>query len=117
MSVTAGQTTLTVRWSPPAEDGGRTDLYYQVEYSNQDNLGTYTGSVYLGQISRAYTFAGVRPFTQYIVRVTAHNGVSDQDPLGAHLRTVEKCTRTLSAGKSPERALAVDVQSLTLFCT
>ena len=40
------------------------------------------------------SYTELRPYAQYCVRVTAHNGVSDQDPDGTHLRTVEKCVRT-----------------------
>ena len=31
--------------------------------------------------------------------MSAHNGVSDQDPDGTHLRTVEECVRTDEGGK------------------
>ena len=33
----------------------------------------------------AYTVSGLRPFTSYQMKVTTHNGVSDQDP-NSHLR-------------------------------
>ena len=81
-------------WSSPASTGGRSDLYYQVEHSDPDNLGTYTGTVYLSGGSTRHLLASLRPYTQYCVRVIAHNGVSDQDPDGTHLRIVEECTRT-----------------------
>ena len=90
---------ITVRWSAPSDNGGRTDLYYEVDISDPDNLGSYTGTVYLSGRSTSRTISGLRPFTQYCVRVTAHNGVSDQDPNGQHLRRDEQCTRTLTAGK------------------
>ena len=89
---------ITVRWSAPSDNGGRTDLYYEVDISDPDNLGSYTGTVYLSGRSTSRTISGLRPFTQYCVRVTAHNGVSDQDPNGQLLRREEQCTRTLTAG-------------------
>ena len=82
---------IEVNWSPPANDGGRTDLYYQVEISDPEQLGEFEKSDYL--TSTSYTFV-VRPFTKYCVRVTAHNGVSDQDPDGTHLRRAQNCTET-----------------------
>ena len=98
VSLTPQQSSITVRWSAPSDNGGRTDLYYEVDISDPDNLGSYTGTVYLSGRSTSRTISGLRPFTQYCVRVTAHNGVSDQDPNGQHLRREEQCTRTLTAG-------------------
>ena len=88
------QTNITVQWSSPAQTGGRSDLYYQVEYSDPDNLHTYIGTDYVSARSRRIVFSGLRAYTQYCIRVIAHNGVSDQDPDGTHLRTVEECTST-----------------------
>ena len=99
MTLAPQQSSIIVRWSPPAEDGGRTDLYYQLEHSDPDSLGLYTDPVYVSGSTRSRTFSGLRPFTQYCVRVTAHNGVSDQDPDGTHLRRVEECTTTLASGE------------------
>ena len=100
VSLTPRQSSITVRWSAPSDNGGRTDLYYEVDISDPDNLGSYTGTVYLSGRSTSQTISGLRPFTQYCVRVTAHNGVSDQDPSGQHVRRrEEQCTITLTAGK------------------
>ena len=99
------QRSITVVWSSPASTGGRSDLYYQVEHSDPDNLGTYTGTVSLSGGSISHSFTDLRPYTQYCVRVIAHNGVSDQDPDGTNLRTVEECTRTLESGKSSSNNL------------
>ena len=84
-----------VQWSIPAQTGGRPDLYYQVEHSDPDNLGTFINTEY--DDSTSHTFNNLRPATQYCVRVSAHNGVSDQDPDdpdGAQLRTAEECATT-----------------------
>ena len=93
------ESSLHFNWTSPAESGGRSDLYYQVEHTDPDNLGTYIGTVYLSGESTSHTFTGLRGFTQYCVRVIAHNGVSDQDPDGTHLRTVEECTITPKDGE------------------
>ena len=93
---------ITVSWRQPADLGDRSDLFYQVEYSDPDNFGSYitdTDNVNGSPSRPSYTVTGLRLYTQYCVRVTAHNGVSDQDPDGTHLRTVEECVRTDEGGK------------------
>ena len=86
---------MTVSWSPPTDDGGRTDDYYYVEISDPNNLGSYRDGQYFSGTSRSRSFSGLRRCTQYCVRVTAHNGVSDQDPDRFNTRTVEVCEETL----------------------
>ena len=86
-------------WTRPVYEGGRTDLYYQVEHSDPDNLGSYTGTVYLSGDATSHTLTGLRPFTSYCVRVIAHNGVSDQDLEGIQ-NIAEDCSSvTLEARK------------------
>ena len=36
-----------------------------------------------------YSVSGLRPLTNYTIRVTVHNGVSDQDPGGEQRRRCE----------------------------
>ena len=88
-----------MHWTEPADLGGRSDLFYRVEHSDPDNFGSFTGTVYLSGAAAIYTVTGLTPYTQYCVRVTAHNGVSDQDPDGTHLRTVEECVTTVEGRK------------------
>ena len=97
MGLTPSRNSVIARWSPPAEDGGRTDLYYELSISDHNNTRSFNSSVYHNTNSRSYTFSGLNPFTEYSVRVTAHNGVSDQDPDGTCLRTVEECVTTSEA--------------------
>ena len=84
-------TSLSVEWSSPENLGERDDLYYTVEYSDPDNVG-----VMLPMQCRedcltdtSCNVTGLRPATTYVVRVTAHNGVSDQDAGGALARQRE----------------------------
>ena len=92
--LSATNTSITVRWSAPADLGGRTDLYYQVEISDPDNLGSYTGTDYVPGSKDIHVFPGLRPCTDYCVRVTAENGVSDQDPTSKDSRTDKQCIKT-----------------------
>ena len=93
-------TSIVVRWSSPTDTGGRSDLYYQVEYSDLENLGEFIGNVYLDGASTNHTFTNLRPYTSYCIQVSAHNGVSDQDPERSQIRMIEECTRTLEDSKN-----------------
>ena len=83
-------TSITVSWSSPTETGGRSDLYYQVEYSDPDVPGTFIARY---TQSTSYTINNLEP---YCIRVSAHNGVSDHDRNRS--RMVENCTRTHEEG-------------------
>ena len=91
---------ISVSWGQPSTLGGRNDLYYTVEHSDPDNVGQFikaSGSTCLTSLS--YTITGLRPATDYLVRVMAHNGVSDQDQDGALGRLVEMTATTSHAGR------------------
>ena len=72
--------------------------YYYVEISDPDNLGSYAHALEsaidnrppsnIGGHHEVHQFSGLRRCTQYCVRVTAHNGVSDQDPDRFNARTI-----------------------------
>ena len=86
--VSSTDSSLSISWDPPISNGGRSDLYYQVHYSDPDNVGVMLeaecGAGCLTGTS--CTISGLRPATTYVVRVSAHNGVSDQDQGGALAR-------------------------------
>ena len=88
---------MVVSWSAPSETGGRSDLYYVVKYSDPDNAGQFIGTTC--KSSTSHRFTGLRAFTQYCFQVSAHNGVSDQDPDNAALRTETQCMQTPEASK------------------
>ena len=94
LRLTEQSTSIYVRWSSPTETGRRSDLYYQVEYSDPDVPDTY---VAMYTQSTRYNITSLRPYTSYCIRVSAHNGVSDQ--LQDHVRTVQKCARTAEGSK------------------
>ena len=81
-------TSLNVEWSTPAYLGERNDLYYTVEYSDPDNVGVMLETECGGGCltGTSCTVTGLQPATTYVIRVTAHNGVSDQDAGGALAR-------------------------------
>ena len=92
-------TVIRASWSQPTTRG-RSDLYYTVEYSDPDNLGKYLLSDNLRGSVTSLRISPVRPNTQYCVRVTAKNGVSDQDEGQSQLRMVESCVTTPEDGES-----------------
>ena len=89
LRLTVQPTSIAVTWLPSTETGGRSDLYYQVEYSDPDVPGIFIAG-YTRSVS--YTINGLEPHTSYCIRVSAHNGVSDQDPDSRMVE--EECTRT-----------------------
>ena len=97
------QTSLRISWSPPVDNGGRSDLYYQVHYSDPDNVGVMIeAECGAGCLTRtSCTISGLRPATTYVVRVSAHNGVSDQDLGGALARMKSVTLETDTARESP----------------
>ena len=95
-------TNVTVRWTRP-EVTGRPDFYYTLQYSDPDNIGEFLPAVPIkivnSALSVSYTITGLEPYTTYTIRVTSHNGVSDQDTENAALRIVTIQVRTLEGGR------------------
>ena len=84
-------TSITVRWTPVRTR--RLDYYYVVEHSDPDDISKY---IHQDEVkSNRYVLDNLRPDTVYIIRVSVHNGVSDQDSENADDRIVEvdACTR------------------------
>ena len=90
------ESSISIRWDHSAYLGERDDVYYTVEYSDPDSVrvmllmqctdGCLSGTV--------CTVTNLRPATEYAVRVTAHNGVSDQDEGGALARQIQITVET-----------------------
>ena len=72
---------------------GRDDYYYNIHYSSQDVPGNFTRhnrNPFIKDSSVVqYSVSGLRPLTNYTIRVTVHNGVSDQDPKEEEMRRCE----------------------------
>ena len=92
---------FTISWSRP-EIIGRDDFFYRVLYSDPDRIGefiTENDNITNNSTVVHYTVSGLIPLTSYIVRVTTHNAVSDQDP-NSHLRMCGISNMTLEGGKN-----------------
>ena len=101
-TTTVTSTSVTVRWTRP-EVTGRPDFYYTLQYSDPDNFGEFVPpnpiKIVNSALSVSRTVTGLQPYTTYTIRVTSHNGVSDQDTENAALRIVTIQVRTLEGGK------------------
>ena len=94
-------TAIIVSWTRPTTTG-RPDFFYRVQHSDPNNVEqfiiTVDDNLRDSGNEVTYTVSGLVPFTNYIVRVTTHNGVSDQDP-DSHLRQCEVTNRTVEGSK------------------
>jgi len=84
---------ITLQWDPPFRTG-RQDYYYVVEYSDPDDIARYIRHNTNNLTSTFYTLDHVRSVTTYLIRVSVHNSVSDQDAQNADRRVVEIYART-----------------------
>ena len=83
---------ITVRWERSLITG-RDDYHYNIYHSNPDIPGNFIrhncNPVIKDSSVVQYSVSGLRPLTNYTIRVTVHNGVSDQDPEGEQGRRCE----------------------------
>ena len=101
MNARVGNTTAVVEWYPPISDGGRNDIYYVVKYREVGSLGPFTTA---GQTSESpFAVQELKPVTQYIIRIIAENGVSDQEPGSEDERTTEIVVVTKEGSKLSHR--------------
>ena len=101
-TTTITSTSVSLSWTRP-EVTGRDDFYYSIEYSDPDDTGSFilsNGNYVNSALTVSYTVPNLRPNTPYTIRVTTHNGVSDQDTENEALRRVDLPTRTVEGGKS-----------------
>ena len=88
---------ISMQWDPPVFLGGRADLYYTVQYSDPNNVGQMVMASDPCLTSLSFTITDLQPATDYVVRVMAHNGVSDQNQEGALAQMSEISVRTSNA--------------------
>ena len=103
-------TTVVVTWRRPTVTG-RPDYFYRVEVSEVDlsdprvnAFNEHNSNLVNRNIQPTYTVSPLVPHTFYVIRVSVHNGVSDQDPDG-HLRFCEVVVMTLEGGKKTSQAV------------
>lgn len=70
-----------------------------MEYSDPDNVGQMVMASDPCLTSPSFTVTGLQPATDYVMRVMAHNGVSDQNQEGALAQMSEIPVRTSNARK------------------
>ena len=68
-------TFISINWTGPSMTGERTDISYNITYSN----GSFNSLVYSVSDTQ-YTLTGLIPQTTYTISVISINGVSEQDP-------------------------------------
>ncbi len=92
-------TEITVEWKRPNRTG-REDFYYSVYYRELTNLSGITSNPYYVNNSEyvGYTIDGLVPSTQYLIKITLHNGVSAQDVENDIFRTCETVASTADIG-------------------
>ena len=98
-TTTITSTSVSLSWTRP-EVTGRDDFYYSIEYSDP-NTGSFilsNGNYVNSALTVSYTVPNLRPNTLYTIRVTTHNGVSNQDIENEPLRRVDLPSRTLERG-------------------
>ena len=86
--VSSSETEVVVRWEAP-DELGRTDYYYSVSRSIPDDIGNFqTLNDRLTNTASNVTFrvTNLVPFTAYMIRVSVHNGVSQNDSANDQLR-------------------------------
>ena len=94
-------TTVVVGWNPPLSDGGRNDTYFVVKYREVVRLGPF---ITAGQTNESsFTVHGLKPVTQYRIRIIADNGVSDQEPGSQDERTTVILVSTTEGSKLSHR--------------
>ena len=74
-------------------------FYYNVEYREVGNLGSWIQANEDRIRSNTYLIRGLKPVTRYRIRIIAGNNVSDQEPGSVGDRTTERVVKTTEGGK------------------
>ena len=104
--------TIAITWERPLITG-RDDFYYNIHYTDPDFPGEmgfiqHNHNPFIKDSPLAqYSLSELRPLTNYTIRVTVHNGVSDQDPGGKEERMCQVSTTTGDIGDLSGVQLAI----------
>ena len=107
-STSQSNTSITIAWRQPASLGGRGDTYYTIEIREQGSLSDFRmvdQESDTGAADYTYTVVDLNPVTDYLIRITAENGVSDQDPDTLDARRVEIRVKTEEGRKNSTHSL------------
>ena len=109
---------VTLQWEMPITTG-RSDYYYKVEYSDPDNVGIFLTSIDNLRDTRftvSHTITGLRPATEYVIRVSVHNGINYQDPdVNSRLQEIRVTTDITSKSRIDAHAALIVVYDISVF--
>jgi ephrin-A len=116
--VNSDSNSLKVTWNPPADDGGRNDVSYTVEYQKASLL--HLGYMQAGRVGVGrplmFTITGLKPVTEYQIRIISHNGVTESDVGGVSLES-RTCTTTGTTTEGAPAKITVFANTRgTTFC-
>ena len=101
--VSTTTTSIGIQWDLPLVIG-RPDYFYNVEYSNPDDILQY---IQHNQeeitTTSIYNVTGLQSFTKYVIRVSVHNGVSGNDSANDDDRREQVAANTEEGGKYFDR--------------
>ena len=80
-------TRVVLQWRSPPHCGGRTDCYYQIRINNGSAIQNYS-TRFMNNFNAQVTYPinNLQQATNFLIAVSIHNGVSDQDAVHAKLR-------------------------------
>jgi len=81
---------------------GRSYYYYNVEYSDPQNISIYEqhNQEMINDTTTMYIVTGLDPITTYIIRISVHNEVSGNDDQNDDERRRQVSDTTLEGGKA-----------------
>ena len=98
--VQRNESAITVQWERPANVGREDDYYYVVEYSKDVGVViTSIGDLRDTGNTVTHIIEGLNPGTNYVILVSVHNGISDQDIENADRRRVQISAATKEGSK------------------
>ena len=106
---------VRVQWQSPSHCGGRKDCYYEIAVNGQATV-RYDPTAFNVDVLESYTINNLQPSTTYLVSVSIHNGVSDQDPDSAKLRQCFIEVKTKEGSKFENNYEVTDFITVTLNC-
>ncbi len=71
-------TTVSLCWEPPSNDGERSDLFYRVIYQRTDSLHLGFNVAVSSVHDTCFNVTGLEPLTDYKVYVVSENAVSSE---------------------------------------